>query len=157
MKDYNAEFMVFGEWCAEQGMLSSYHHHMGVVLQFEREPDLFMNHSGEGIPLLFDAGHLAFEGGDCLHAINSDYKRITYIDTKNVRIDVTDGLDRKMQSLLDAAALGAFTVLDNGSLDFEGIVQRLADYGYQRWFVVETNQDPIKCPPLKWRRLTTRR
>jgi inosose dehydratase len=37
----------------------------------------------------------------------------------------------------------------DGSLDFEAIVKKLADYGYEGWFVVEAEQDPKKAPPLK--------
>ena len=51
--------------------------------------------------------------------------------------------------LLDAVALGAFTVPGDGSLDFAAIVKRFADYGYEGWFVVEAEQDPRKNPPLK--------
>jgi inosose dehydratase len=149
MKAYGRKLTAFGEWCAEQGMPLSYHHHMGAVVQFEHELDLFMKHSGEGIPLLFDAGHLAFAGGDCLRAIDNHHKRITHVHTKDVRMDVIKALDTSKQSFLDAVALGAFTVPGDGSLDFETIVQRLADYGYEGWFVVEAEQDPVKCPPFK--------
>ena len=62
---------------------------------------------------------------------------------------VIDGLDRTKQSFLDAVALGAFTVPGDGSLDFGAIVQRFADYGYEGWFVVEAEQDPVKSLPLE--------
>jgi inosose dehydratase len=62
---------------------------------------------------------------------------------------VIDVLDWSKQSFLDAVALGAFTVPGDGSLDFKAIVQRLADYGYEGWFVVEAEQDPKKAPPLR--------
>jgi inosose dehydratase len=149
MKAYGRKLTQFGEWCAEQGMPLSYHHHMGAVVQDEPELDLFMKNSGEGIPLLFDAGHLAFAGGDCLRAIDNHHKRITHVHTKDVRMDVINGLDRTKQSFLDAVALGAFTVPGDGALDFESIVKKLAGYGYQGWFVVEAEQDPVKSPPFK--------
>ena len=44
---------------------------------------------------------------------------------------------------------GAFTVPGDGSLDFEAIVKKLASYGYEGWFVVEAEQDPVKAPPLQ--------
>jgi inosose dehydratase len=108
-----------------------------------------MNHSGPGIPLLLDAGHLEFAGGNALRAIDKHHKRITHVHTKDIRRSVVDGLDRTKQSFLDAVALGAFTVPGDGSLDFEAIVQRCHDYGYEGWFVVEAEQDPKKSPPLK--------
>ena len=149
MKTYGRKLTKFGEWCAEQGMPLSYHHHMAAVVETERELDAFMKNSGEGIPLLLDAGHLAFAGGDVLRAINNHHSRINHVHVKDVRMGVINGLDRSSQSFLDAVALGAFTVPGDGSLDFEAIVKRFAHFGYEGWFVVEAEQDPKKNPPLK--------
>jgi inosose dehydratase len=149
MKSYARRVTEFGEWCAEQGMPLSYHHHMAAVVETEPELDSFMNHSGAGIPLLLDAGHLAFAGGDVLRAIDHHHKRINHVHVKDIRRAVIDGLDRRKQSFLDAVALGAFTVPGDGSLDFGAIVKKLAGYGYEGWFVVEAEQDPKKNPPLK--------
>jgi inosose dehydratase len=149
MKAYARKMTEFGEWCAGEGMPLAYHHHMAAVVQFEHELDAFMSHSGEGIPLLLDAGHLAFAGGDVLRAIDRHHKRISHVHVKDVRMDVIKGLDWKKQSFLDAVALGAFTVPGDGSLDFGAIVKKFADYGYEGWFVVEAEQDPRKNLPLR--------
>ncbi len=149
MKAYAHKVTELGEWCAEQGMPLSYHHHMGAVVETEAELDSFMNHSGAGIPLLIDAGHLEFAGGNALRAIDKHHKRISHVHVKDIRRAVVDGLDRSKQSFLDAVALGAFTVPGDGSLDFKAIVQKCADYGYEGWFVVEAEQDPVANPPLK--------
>jgi inosose dehydratase len=149
MKAYARRMTEFGEWCAGQGMPLSYHHHMAAVVQFEHELDAFMSHSGEGIPLLLDAGHLAFAGGDVLRVIDKHHARINHVHVKDIRRAVVDGLDRTRQSFLDAVALGAFTVPGDGSLDFGAIVKRLAEHGYEGWFVVEAEQDPRKNPPLR--------
>ncbi|HEY8577511.1 MAG TPA: myo-inosose-2 dehydratase [Devosia sp.] len=149
MKAYARKVTAFGEWCADQGMPLSYHHHMAAVVETQDELDAFMNHSGAGIPLLLDAGHLAFAGGDVLAAIDKHHARINHVHVKDIRRTVVDGLDRTRQSFLDAVALGAFTVPGDGSLDFGAIVQRLADHGYEGWFVVEAEQDPVANPPLR--------
>ncbi len=149
MKSYANKVTQFGEWCVEQGMPLSYHHHMAAVVETELELDAFMNNSGAGIPLLLDAGHLAFAGGDPLRAIDKHHKRINHVHVKDVRMDVIKKLDRNKQSFLDAVALGAFTVPGDGALDFAKIVKKFADYGYEGWFVVEAEQDPKKNPPLK--------
>jgi inosose dehydratase len=146
-KAYGRKLSEFADWCAGEGMPLSFHHHMGTVVETEEELDLLMKHSS--IPLLFDAGHLAFAGGDCLRAIDKHHARITHVHTKDVRMDVINKLDRSKQSFLDAVALGAFTVPGDGSLDFEAIVKRLASYGYEGWFVVEAEQNPVKAPPFK--------
>ena len=122
---------------------------MAAVVETEPELDAFMRYSGAGIPLLLDAGHLAFAGGDVLRAIDNHHTRITPCACEGRAHGVIDELDRTKQSFLDAVALGAFTVPGDGSLDFGAIVQRFADHGYEGWFVVEAEQDPKKNPPLK--------
>jgi inosose dehydratase len=149
IKIYARNMTKFGEWCADQGMPLSYHHHMAAVIETEPELDLFMKHSGEGIPLLYDAGHMAFAGGDVLRVIDKHHARVSHVHTKDVRMDVIEGLDRTKESFLDAVVKGAFTVPGDGSLDFEAIVKKLAGHGYEGWFVVEAEQDPVKSPPLK--------
>ena len=146
---YARKMTAFGEWCADQGMPLAFHHHMAAAIETEAELDLFMNHSGAGIPLLFDTGHIAFAGGDVLRVIDKHHARISHVHTKDVRIGVIDALDRSKESFLDAVVKGAFTVPGDGSLDFEIIVKRLADHGFEGWFVVEAEQDPKLSPPLE--------
>lgn len=153
MKVYGRKMTAFGEWCAEQGMPLAYHHHMAAAIETEAELDAFMAQSGPGIPLLYDAGHMAFAGGDVLRVIDTHHARISHVHTKDVRRAVIDGLDRSRDSFLDAVVKGAFTVPGDGSLDFEAIVTRLAGYGYEGWFVVEAEQDPKISPPLAMARV----
>src|ERR671929_1801689 len=101
---------VFAEWCAGRGMPIAYHHHMAAAIETEAELDLFMANSGEALPLLFDAGHLAFAGGDVLRVIDKHHARISHVHTKDVRGDVVAGIDRSKESFLDAVVKGAFTV-----------------------------------------------
>ena len=143
---YGRKMSDFADWCAAQGMPISYHHHMAAAIETEAELDLLMKHSS--VPLLFDAGHMAFAGGDNLRVIENHWARITHVHTKDIRRTVVDGLDRSRESFLDAVVKGAFTVPGDGSLDFEAIVRALAGKGYEGWFVVEAEQDPKVSPPL---------
>lgn len=144
---YGRKISDFSEWCTQQDMPISYHHHMAAVIETEDELDMLMKHSS--VPLLFDAGHMAFAGGDVMHVIEKHHGRITHVHTKDIRSDVIKALDRRSESFLDAVVKGAFTVPGDGSLDFEQIVKSLANKGYEGWFVVEAEQDPIANPPLK--------
>jgi inosose dehydratase len=128
-------------------MQITYHHHMAAVIETEAELDLLMKHSS--VPLLFDAGHMAFAGGDVMRVIDIHHRRIRHVHTKDIRRPIIDGLDRTRESFLDAVVKGAFTVPGDGSLDFESIVKKLAHHGYEGRFVVEAEQDPKKAPPLE--------
>jgi inosose dehydratase len=152
IKAYGRKMTAFAEWCSDEGMPLSYHHHMAAVIETEPELDLFMKHSGAGLPLLFDAGHMAFAGGDVLRVIENHHGRISHVHTKDVRMGVINALDRTKESFLDAVVKGAFTVPGDGSLDFASIVKKLAEFGYQGWFVVEAEQDPKVNRPLEMAR-----
>lgn len=147
---YGASLTAFAEWCTEQGMPLAFHHHMGTVIETQDDLDLLMNHTGEAVGLALDTGHMAFAGGDPLATIDKHGARIVHVHAKDMRRHVADALDRERQSFLDAVLEGAFTVPGDGSLDFNAIVQRLAEHGYSGWFVVEAEQDPIKAPPLAY-------
>ena len=148
IRTYGRKMTDFGEWCADQGMPIAYHHHMAAAIETEPELDLLMANSGGSLPLLFDAGHMAFAGGDVLRVIDKHWKRISHVHTKDIRRGVIDKLDWTRDSFLDAVVKGAFTVPGDGSLDFAAIVGRLSSYGYEGWFVVEAEQDPKVSPPL---------
>jgi len=150
MAAYGRKVSDFADWCAAEGMPLAYHHHMAAAVETEEELDLFMKHSS--VPLLFDAGHMAFAGGENLRVIENHHARITHVHTKDVRQAVTDGIDRNCESFLDAVIKGAFTVPGDGSLDFEEIVKALAAKGYEGWFVIEAEQDPVANPPLEMAR-----
>lgn len=149
IKAYGRKMTAFAEWCAGEGMPIAYHHHMAAAIETEPELDLLMANSGEALPLLFDAGHMAFAGGDVLRVIDKHHERISHVHTKDIRRGVIDALDRTKESFLDAVVKGAFTVPGDGSLDFSAIVSRLATHGYEGWFVVEAEQDPKVSPPLE--------
>lgn len=150
---YGRHLTEFAEFCAEQGVPLGFHHHMGTAIQSERDLDLLMNYTGEAVHLLYDVGHLVFAGGDPLAVIDKHGGRINHVHVKDVRMDVLDRLDRSKHSFLDAVLEGVFTVPGDGSLDFKAIIGRLADKGYQGWFVVEAEQDPVKAPPLAYARI----
>ncbi|MHA1189030.1 MAG: myo-inosose-2 dehydratase [Alphaproteobacteria bacterium] len=153
IRDYGHRLTEFAEFCADEGVPLAFHHHMATAIETERDLDLLMNHTGEAVGLLYDAGHMAFAGGDVMEVIRKHGSRIVHVHTKDVRADVIAALDRTSESFLDAVLKGAFTVPGDGALDFGEIVMRLADAGYEGWFVVEAEQDPVKAPPLEYARI----
>lgn len=150
---YGRKMTEFAEWCADQGMPIAYHHHMAAPIETERDLDLLMTHSGAALGLLYDAGHMAFAGGDLLAVIDRRHARISHVHAKDIRPAVLDALDRGRDSFLDAVLAGAFTVPGDGALDFGAIVTRLAHHGYEGWFVVEAEQDPGPNPPSEMARI----
>ncbi len=153
IRSYGRKLTEFAEHCADEGMPIAFHHHMGTAIETEEDLDLLMQNTGQALGLLHDAGHMAFARGDVLGTIEKHGHRIAHVHTKDVRGKVIDALDREHESFLDAVLKGAFTVPGDGSLNFRSIVSRLADVGYEGWFIVEAEQDPAKAPPFEYAKI----
>ena len=153
MRVYGRTMTAFAEWCADEGMPIAYHHHMGAVIETEPEIDGLMNHSGEALHLAYDTGHLAFAGGDGLRVIERYHRRIGHVHAKDVRLG-RDGRPRPQPGELPRCG-------HQGGLHRAGRRRSrfrrrssvsLASCGYEGWFVVEAEQDPVANPPLEMAR-----
>lgn len=153
MRAYGRRLTAFAEWCANRGMPLSYHHHMGAVVQTGPEIDALLDHSGEALPLLYDTGHLVLAGADPLAVLDRHHPRINQVHLKDVRARILRTVDPQRESFLDAVVRGVFTVPGDGDLAFPPLLERLAHYGYEGWFIVEAEQDPDASPPAAMARL----
>jgi inosose dehydratase len=150
---YGRKLTAFAEFCAEQGVPLAFHHHMGTAIETEHDIDRLMAVTGPAVGLLYDTGHLAFAGADVLRVLDKHGRRVNHVHAKDVRGAVAAGLRRDRESFLDAVLKGVYTVPGDGSVDFGAVAKKLAEIGYEGWFVVEAEQDPAKAPPLEYARI----
>ena len=153
MRAYGRKLTAFAEFCAESGVPLAFHHHMGTVVESEHDVDRLMASTGQAVHLLFDTGHLTFAGADPMAVLEKHGRRVVHVHAKDVRGAVLKNLSWNSDSFLDAVLKGVYTVPGDGSIDFAAIVSRLASIGYEGWFVVEAEQDPLKAPPLEYARI----
>ena len=135
---------------ADYGVPMTYHHHMGTIVETEREIDLLMRHTGTAVGLLLDTGHLTFAGGDVAATTRRHGRRINHVHCKDLRVDVLKAVRQKDKSFLDGVLDGVFTVPGDGFIDFHAFARVLFDIGYEGWVVVEAEQDPAKAPPFEY-------
>lgn len=147
---YGRKLTQLAEWMADYGVPMTYHHHMGTVIETQREIDLLMAHTGEAVGLLVDTGHLTFAGADISAVTRKHGRRINHVHCKDVRWEVMKTVRQKDQSFLSAVLDGVFTVPGDGFIDFYTFARTLADIGYEGWAVVEAEQDPAKAPPFEY-------
>lgn len=150
---YGRKLTLFADFCAEQGVPLSFHHHMGTAIESESDIDRLMAATGSSVGLLYDTGHLTFAGADVNRVIDKHGPRINHVHAKDVRAPIAAGLRRDRESFLDAVLKGVYTVPGDGMVDFGAVAKRLAGIGYQGWFIVEAEQDPAKAPPLEYARI----
>jgi inosose dehydratase len=144
---YGRKLTALAEWMAGEGVAMAFHHHMGTIVETQREVDLLMAHAGPAVGLLFDTGHLVYAGADPLEVARRHGSRINHVHCKDIRPEVLKRARQQDQSFLDAILDGVFTVPGDGMIDFHAVARRLADAEYEGWVVVEAEQDPAKAPP----------
>lgn len=140
-----------GELAREKHMAVVYHHHMGTGVQTTAEIDKLMQITDPDlVSLLFDTGHLVFSGEDPYEVLEKYLPRIKHVHLKDIRQEVVNKVKADGLSFLQAVKEGAFTVPGDGVIDFAPLFEKLGEYGYEGWFVVEAEQDPAKANPFEY-------
>ncbi|MCW3475334.1 myo-inosose-2 dehydratase [Limobrevibacterium gyesilva] len=139
------------EAVAAEGLDLVYHHHMGTVVQSAADIDRLMAATGTAVKLLLDTGHATFAGVDPVALARQYRARVAHVHCKDIRRDVMAESQRLDRSFLDAVVAGVFTVPGDGMVDFPAVLAELP--GYDRWLVVEAEQDPDKAHPLTYARM----
>lgn len=140
-----------GKIAKDKGMVLTFHHHMGTVVQTEEEIDRFMaSVDPELVFLLFDSGHLSFAGIDPEKVLRKYVNRVRHVHLKDLRKDVVKQSKDEKWSFLKGVRAGTFTVPGDGDVDFAPIFDILEEAGYEGWVVVEAEQDPAKANPLEY-------
>jgi inosose dehydratase len=150
---YGRKLTELAEHMAERGVRMTYHHHMGTVVETQRDIDLLMQNTGSAVGLLIDTGHLTYAGADVLETTRRHARRINHIHCKDIRAPVLKLARQKDMSFLTAILEGVFTVPGDGFIDYHAFARVLAEIGYEGWAVVEAEQDPAKAPPLAYSRM----
>ncbi|MCV6591856.1 MAG: myo-inosose-2 dehydratase [Silicimonas sp.] len=152
---YAAKLSELAKWSADQGVVLSYHHHMGSMIEDAEDIDWLMDGSSRDLTLLYDTGHLHFAGADVLGVLDKWGDRVHHVHFKDVRQPVLDWVRTENRSFLDGVAAGVYSVPGDpeGCLDFQAITDRLAAMNYEGWIVVEAEQDPAKAPPYEYSKL----
>ena len=152
-RSYGRKLTALAEHLADRGVALTYHHHMGTIVETEREIDLLMDNTGPAVGLLVDTGHLTYAGADVLSVTRRHARRINHIHCKDVRFDVLKKVRQDDASFLSAVLAGVYTVPGDGFIDYYAFARLLAGIGYEGWAVVEAEQDPVKAPPLEYSRM----
>jgi inosose dehydratase len=144
---YGRKLTALAEWMAGEGVAMAFHHHMGTIVENQREVDLLMTHTGPAVGLLLDTGHLVYAGGDIGETVRRHGARINHVHCKDIRPEVLKRARQRDLSFLAAILEGVFTVPGDGFIDYYAFARLLAERDYSGWVVVEAEQDPAKAPP----------
>jgi inosose dehydratase len=150
---YGQKLTELADRMAAFGVRMAFHHHMGTIVQTDREIGLMLQYSGDSVGLLFDTGHCLFAGGDPALLLRQHIGRVVHVHCKDARKDVLDRAVATDMSFMDAILQGIFTVPGDGCIDFPPLLRQLHAHGYSGWLVVEAEQDPRIAHPLTYARM----
>lgn len=76
---YARKLSELAKWSQDQGVVLSYHHHMGAMVQDAEDIDWLMEGSDPALTLLFDTGHLHFAGADPVAVLDKWGHRVHHL------------------------------------------------------------------------------
>ncbi|MHA1127786.1 MAG: myo-inosose-2 dehydratase [Alphaproteobacteria bacterium] len=149
---FGADVEMIAAYCAEQGLVLVYHHHMGTIVESGEEIDAFMMNTGPATKLLLDTGHAWFAGVDPEGLAKKYMDRVGHLHAKNVRPDIKVQVKADGLSFLEGVRRGVFTVPGDpeGGVDFKPVLKVAAAHGYEGWLVIEAEQDPAVRNPFEY-------
>jgi inosose dehydratase len=147
-----------GKYAHDQGMQLSYHPHVGTGVMTSDETTRLMDSTNPHyVGLCLDTAHLRYggtSGSDLVELTKKYANRIKHVHLKNVRPSVLSLAVSNKFSFYQAIERGIFTVPgDPEGEDLSPIMKILQDVGYNRWLVIEAEQDPAKANPLKYAKM----
>jgi len=149
--DYAARLSAFAR-AIQSRLRLAFHPHMFTVVERGSEVYRLMEMTDPIVGLVFDTGHLRLAGVDPLDDLNREAHRVFHVHLKDLRPDVAARCIGKDVSFRQAVLDGVFTVPGDGGIDFEPILRKLNESGYQGWLIVEAEQDPRKANPSDYTR-----
>lgn len=141
------------EYTRQRGLRVVYHHHVGTVIQSAGDIHDLMRASGDALGLLLDTGHAVVAGVSPLEILQHHGERVHHVHLKDVRAGPLELAELKKSSFLEAVKAGMFTVPGDGMLEWAPVFETLAKLKYDKWLVVEAEQDPMQADPARYARM----
>ena len=157
------EDVEFAEYCkkineisnrlSDEGIPMSYHEHMGTIIQTENDVDRFMNNTNQNTFLLYDTGHLLFAEANYERVLKNYISKINHVHCKDIRHNILENSLKNDLSFRESFLDGVFTVPGDGCIDYEPLFEILYQNNYDKWLIIEAEQDPKKANPLEFAKI----
>jgi inosose dehydratase len=131
----------------------AYHHHMGTVIETEKETKRLIESTNDTVKLLIDTGHMLFAQGSSINLLNDFSERLIHVHCKDIRKEILDKSLKSDSTFRQAFLDGAFTVPGDGCIDYKPFLKILKEKNYSGWLVVEAEQDPSKANPFEYAKI----
>ena len=131
---------LFAEATLAEGVTSSFHPHVGTVIETASELERLLELvTTDALALGLDTGHIAWAGDDPVAVCNRYLDRISTLHLKDVNDDIRRKGVEANWSYSDFTEAGVFAELGEGMVDFPAILDPLLATGFDGWLIVETD------------------
>ncbi len=137
----------------DEGMPLAYHHHMGTVIETEKETKRLIESTKDNVKLLIDTGHMLFAQGNSIKLAEDFSERLIHVHCKDIRKEILEKSLKNDSTFRQAFLDGAFTVPGDGCIDYKPFLKVLHKKKYKGWLVVEAEQDPAKANPFEYAKI----
>tara|TARA_Y100000590_G_scaffold470259_1_gene663141 strand:- start:4835 stop:5728 length:894 start_codon:yes stop_codon:yes gene_type:complete len=137
----------------DHGIPMSYHEHMGTIIQTEKDVDRFMENANNNTFLLYDTGHLLFAQADYERVLKNYVSKINHVHCKDIRKNILENSLKHDLSFRESFLDGVFTVPGDGCINYEPLFKILYENNYEKWLIIEAEQDPKKANPLEYAKI----
>ena len=152
-KEYCKKISEISNRLDDVGLPMSYHEHMGTIIQSENDVEKFLELTNEKTYILYDTGHLLFAKANYKEILRKYISRINHVHCKDIRKSILEKSLTNDMSFRNSFIEGVFTVPGDGCIDYAPIINILFKNNYQKWLVIEAEQDPSKANPFKYSKI----
>ena len=149
-KKFCLKISELAKYLEDQGMPMGYHHHMGTVIESQKDTERLLENTHDSVKFTLDTGHMLFAQGDSKKILKDYNERLIHVHCKDIRKKVLENSLKHDLSFRGAFLQGAFTVPGDGCIDYKPLFDILKEKKYSGWLVVEAEQDPKKANPLEY-------
>ena len=89
-KNFYKKISEMGKYLEDEGMPLAYHHHMGTVIESQKDTERLLENTHESVKLTLDTGHMLFAQGDSKKILNDFYERVIHVHCKDIRKNVLE-------------------------------------------------------------------
>jgi len=125
------------------GVRVVFHNHVGTYVETQEETARLLDETDPAlVSWCLDCGHLAYGGGDTLHALQKYGNRVGYVHIKDVDGQVLQKSREHGWSFAQALKSYIFAPLGEGIARVPEVIDSLRQAGYTGWLVIEQDTTP---------------
>jgi inosose dehydratase len=113
----------------------AFHPHVGTAVENREDVQRLLDTTD--VDLCLDTGHLFLGGTDPVVLAKEAGARVRHVHLKDVDLQVASKFLSRELTYASAVRNGLYQPLGQGGLDIQAVFGRLAEAGYQGWFVLE--------------------